>query len=297
MISYTKLNIGTNMPFMWNIHGCIEQAIREGMTVVQFFMGNTQWPSNRANITNSDISKTNDLLRRFPTYVYTHFPLCVNFVGNVKQLAWNGDESVDGKLQVYINYLESEMKVISRLNTLYLKGVVIHTGSNIDRNKGHLILAKTLDRITYSQGCYLLLENSAGEGTKLCRTLAEIKTVLVSLKSTDAKKYVKVCIDTAHIWGQGDYNLSQISEVYRLFNDIENIIGLDTVHLVHLNDSKVPLGSKKDMHASLGQGYIWKDNIESLQCFITMCNIHKIPMIIETHTPIDCFKKVVALYD
>ena len=60
-------------------------------------------------------------------------------------------------------------------------------------------------------------------------------------------------------------------------------IGLKYFNLLHLNDSEVPLGSKKDRHARLGSGYIWKDDFKPLIYLLNKCKDHDIPMILETH--------------
>ena len=90
----------------------------------------------------------------------------------------------------------------------------------------------------------LLLENCAGEGNKLCKTFKELNNVIQGV-SKDKRNHIGVCVDTAHIWGQGDYDISKIEEVDRMFAEFDNEIGMKYFKLLHLNDSEVKLGAKK----------------------------------------------------
>ena len=93
---------------------------------------------------------------------------------------------------------------------------------------------------------------------------------------------IGVCVDTAHIWGQGDYDLRKVEEVERLFQDFDEEIGIDNFKLLHLNDSSVELGSKKDRHAHIATGKIWSQDQKSLIWLLDKCTYYKIPIILET---------------
>ena len=76
--------------------------------------------------------------------------------------------------------------------------------------------------------------------------------------------------------------MSKIDEISRLFKKFDELIGLDKLKLIHLNDSCVPLGSKKDRHAMLGTGFIWTDNQDSLVYLINLCKKLNINIVLET---------------
>jgi endonuclease IV len=78
--------------------------------------------------------------------------------------------------------------------------------------------------------------------------------------------------------------LSIVTEITRFFEDFKNIIGLEYFKLLHLNDSEVPLGSKKDRHACLGKGQIWNSSFESLIYLLNTCKKYHIPMVLETNS-------------
>ena len=176
--------------------------------------------------------------------------------------------------------MEYELAIVARIG----EGVVIHPGSFPNRELGHQTVAKTINRINFTQGGMLLLENCAGEGNKLCRTFKEIGSVL-ALVDSDKKKHIGVCVDTAHIWGQGDYDLRKVEEVKRLFLEFEQEIGMEKFKLLHLNDSSVGLGSKKDRHAHITRGEIWGEDTSSLVYLLNRCSEYNIPMVLETGGP------------
>jgi len=274
--------VGSHVPF---VNKCLYEtllfAIRSGLYCLQFFMGDSKQPWKRDNISIDDIEKTNKILSQYQMSIFTHFPLCVNMTGKSKlgHLAWSGDRQIDNTLYTVIHSIEYELNILSKLNTK--TGVVIHPGSYPDRQEGLNSIITTINHISFPDNSYLLLENCAGEGNKLCRDLTEIQYILENIND-DKKQYVRVCIDTAHIWGQGDYDISKISEIDRLFNDFEQIIGLEKFHLLHLNDSKAKFGSKRDLHACLGKGEIWSDNTDTLKYLIDKCVELNITCIMET---------------
>ena len=77
--------------------------------------------------------------------------------------------------------------------------------------------------------------------------------------------------------------MSDIKDIDRLFIDFEEIIGLEKFTLLHLNDSETVQKSKKDRHACLGKGYIWKESFESLIYLLDKCKSVGIPAVLETH--------------
>ena len=273
--------IGSHVPFVNKcLHETLLFAIRSGLYCLQFFMGDSKQPWKRDNITIDDVEKTNRILTQYQMSIFTHFPLCVNMAGKSKgHLAWSGDRKIDNTLHAVIRSIEYELSILSKLNTK--TGVVIHPGSYPNRQEGLNSIIKTINHISFPDNSYLLLENCAGEGNKLCRDLTEIQYILENIND-DKKQYIRVCIDTAHIWGQGDYDIGKISEIDRLFNDFEQIIGLEKFHLLHLNDSKAKFGSKRDLHACLGRGEIWSNNTSTLKYLIDKCVKLSISCIMET---------------
>ena len=98
-----------------------------------------------------------------------------------------------------------------------------------------------------------------------------------------------VCLDTAHIYGYGEYNIEHLDEMIRMFQEFQDIIGIDKLKLIHLNDSSAACKSRKDRHELIGEGLIWSNNKDSLKYLLDFADKHKIPLVLET-TPTDIFK-------
>lgn len=282
-IYYMHWQVGEHTRFSISIENTILEGIRSGMNTIQFFMGDPKQAWQRDEISEEDIKRTNKLLYRFPMNVFTHYPFCANLAGQASKgcLAWSGVDSIDRKMKGMIRALEYELGIVAKF-CHKRSGVVIHPGSYPDRHEGHITVAKTLNKIKFPENSVLLLENCAGEGNKLCRTFEEI-SLIMNLLEPDKKLHVKICVDTAHIWGQGDYDLREVSEIDRMFDDFDRLLGLENFYLLHLNDSLVHLGSKKDLHACLGEGFIWNNGFESLIHLLNKCEKNNIPMVLETH--------------
>ena len=272
-------DVGIHTSFDRKITNTLIIAVQLGTYTTQFFMGNPK-SYTRQRIGDDDIEKSNKILDRFPLKVFTHFPYIANLNGSVNSLAWNGDSKIDKITSIMLSELEYELSVLSRLNSR-VSGVVIHPGCYPDRPKGLQTIAKSINKINFKGKSKLLLENCAGEGRKLCKNFGEFKTVY-SLIDDCKKENVGFCLDTAHLWGEGLYDLRSIDEIDRMFFEFDNEIGIEKITLIHLNDSEVPFGSKKDRHEVLGYGHIWGNDITSLLYLLNFCREKEIPMILET---------------
>jgi deoxyribonuclease-4 len=276
-------DVGAHIGFCKTITPTISEAVKQGMYTCQFFMGNPKSYS-RQLISDKDIQSTKKILERFPMNVFTHYPYIASLCGSVASLAWSNDPEQDRKTLSMIKGLEYELSIVSNFN-INRSGVVIHPGSYKDRGLGLDTIAKTINKINFADNSKLLLENCAGEGNKLYRNIPELKQIMDGVNESQ-KQFVGACIDTAHLWGQGDYDIRTCDDVDRLFYDFDNLVGLENFTLLHLNDSSVPFGAKKDRHACIGTGYIWGDNCKSLVYLLNKCKENNIPIVLET-TPSD----------
>jgi deoxyribonuclease-4 len=100
-------------------------------------------------------------------------------------------------------------------------------------------------------GMRILLENTAGMGTCLSSRLEEMAEVLTGLNGFP----VDVCLDTAHLFASG-YDIRSEEGLAATIGQIENTIGLERVPVMHINDSKIPLGGHVDRHEHIGKGKI-----------------------------------------
>jgi len=154
--------------------------------------------------------------------------------------------------------------------------LISHIGSSEDEEKGieHMIDAINQAFREVKNNVILLLENTAGGGHELGYTFDHIEKII---KGVDEDKRIGVVIDTAHAFEAG-YDLKTAKGVAQTIDEFHAIVGLDKLHLIHLNDSKTKCGTRMDRHWHIGQGEIGNGMRYILQ-HPTLTNL---PFIIET---------------
>lgn len=287
-----KVITGSHVPFLNSrISDSVEWGLKLGMYVIQLYMGGQQCYA-RSKIKDDDVEATKELLRRYPVHLFTHSPVIYNLAGSVKNksLAWCGNTEVDSMMENLIKCLNFEISVLNRVGAL---GTVIHPGCYIKESgktqeqieeEAICAIAKTLSFVEFGGGkAKVLLEICAGEGGKVAYNLDQ----LVRMREKVCEKNrgnIAYCLDTAHAFGSGLYDLSRVEGVQRMFGDIDRVKREDNgcVELIHLNDSEVPLSSKKDRHALLRTGYIWGKDDTALKYLLAQAGERRIPCVLET---------------
>jgi len=97
----------------------------------------------------------------------------------------------------------------------------------------------------------ILIENTAGMGTAVGSRLEEVAAIVHGLGGLNAG----ACLDTAHLYAAG-YDIRSEAGLERTIDTIDGTIGLENVPVIHVNDSKIPLGGRVDRHAHIGKGKI-----------------------------------------
>lgn len=220
-------------------------------------------------------------------------------------LASNLAGSTDGTLDRKYGYKlkTARSKLLHELDIAAIAGadVVIHAGTSKDHFQGlltvvdsikHVLTTKTYTCEYFAAGYDVMskrkvvFENAAGENGKLGSTFDELKFIIDTLPD-GLRCQTGICIDTAHAFGGGLYDLGKLTHVHQFFQDFGNTFGKDKLKVIHLNDSEVPFGSHKDRHEVLTKGYIFgKDGGEqALKEFIKICGELSVPLISETPNP------------
>ena len=155
------------------------------------------------------------------------------------------------------------------------KGVVIHVGKHCDRtsvSEAIDIMRKSIEKILQyaSETSPLILETPAGQGTELLTTIEEFTDFYLSFTQEDREKF-KICVDTQHVFGAGYDPLEYIQSLV-------NKCGIQSLVLVHMNDSKVEIGSKLDRHERIGCGKIGAQKLNLVAEFL---DLHSIPAVFE----------------
>lgn len=168
---------------------------------------------------------------------------------------------------------------LRRCEALGVPGLVLHPGAPQDdgRSVGIDRVAAGLDAVFADVGdldVRVLLENTAGQGSTLGISIAEIDAIR---SRVDAPDRIGVCLDTCHAFAAG-YDLR--AEGYdRLIDELAEGPGLATLACWHLNDSKFAVGENRDRHANIGDGEI---GIEAFRRLVGDERFADLPMILET---------------
>jgi len=187
--------------------------------------------------------------------IFIHAPYVVNLCST--------NESVREKSAIVIQNL---LHVIEdKPDTYLIVHVGYHGGSSFE--SGFLRFRESLNSI---QGTFaihkLVIENSAGQTNAMGGSLEELSCLL------DAFPGMGVCMDTAHLWGFGI--TPKDNTLHRVLSGWQD---QQRLRVIHLNNSKDELGSKKDHHAKLNQGRISEDDLKSFAKVF-----QQIPFILET---------------
>jgi deoxyribonuclease-4 len=140
-------------------------------------------------------------------------------------------------------------------NRLGASGVIFHPGSHKGRGFEATLpqMAEAIQRALRTAGgeSRLLIENSAGAGDNVGSTFAQIRQMIEAV----GDPRVGLCLDTAHAFTAG-YDLSTGPGLSAMREELEREIGGGLLWAIHANDSKAPLGSNRDRHENIGDGYI-----------------------------------------
>ena len=159
-----------------------------------------------------------------------------------------------------------------------------HKGSGSETGRKRVIDALNQvvasDAFTDAADVRLLLENTAGAGTTIGGSFEALAEILTGV---EANERLGVCLDTCHAFAAG-YDLRDTASVERTVDAFDDLIGLDRLEMIHLNDSKFPVGSRRDRHAHIGLGEIGSKGMKAVVNHVRLRNV---PLVLETPKEID----------
>jgi deoxyribonuclease IV len=137
-------------------------------------------------------------------------------------------------------------------------GVVLHAGSALKGHVGEAIVraGKVIEEaLAETEGCRLLLEDTAGTGGTLGRSFGELAALL---DAAGGGKRLGICLDSCHLLASG-YDVRTADALAQVIAEFDAQVGLDRLACLHVNDSQTPLGSNRDRHAPIGEGEIGEE--------------------------------------
>ena len=180
-----------------------------------------------------------------------------------------------------------EKSVAALSNTMEVAGaigadaVVFHVASHLGSGFEHglervvpameQVLTLTTDRT------WLLMENSAGTGGTIGRSIDELATIFQRL---DRHPRLGICLDSCHLYASG-VDVADPAALDACLDEVDASIGLDRLRALHVNDSATALGSNRDRHANMGEGLVG----ERLGIFLGNPRLQTLPAVLETAGP------------
>jgi len=177
---------------------------------------------------------------------------------------------------------------LERLENLPGNYYNFHPGSHVKQGveRGIELICEGLNEVLFpGQATIVLLETMAGKGSEVGRSFEELARII---QGTRHDELLGVCLDTCHV-SDGGYDIA--ANLDEVLDEFDRVIGLDRLRALHLNDSKNPVGARKDRHEKLGLGHL------GMACFEAIVNeprLRGLPMILETPNDLEGYAAEIA---
>jgi deoxyribonuclease IV len=156
-------------------------------------------------------------------------------------------------------------------------GVVFHIGSHLgaglDEGLERVVAALRVVLDRCSETTWLLMENSAGTGGTIGRSIDELALLYDRL---EGHPRLGVCLDSCHLYASG-VDVTDAAALDETLDELDRKIGLDRLRALHINDSAAPLGSNRDRHANILEGLLGK----KLGVFLGNPRLQGLPAVLE----------------
>ena len=155
---------------------------------------------------------------------------------------------------IYEKSIRAMCSTVDAASAIGADAVIFHVGSHLGAGfevgleRTTAALTQILERC--DGDTWLLMENSAGSGATIGRSLEELAVLMERL---DHHPRLGICLDSCHLYASG-YEVTDPAAVDELVSELDGRIGLDRLRALHINDSAVPLGANSDRHANIGEG-------------------------------------------
>ncbi len=261
------MHIGAHLSSSGGIHTAVDRAEAIGADSLQVF---TQSPRTWRQ-TNHD-PETFDRFRERRQEAGLHGVLCHALY--LCNFAAPNDEIYEKSVAA----LRSTMEIACAIDA---DGVVVHVGSHLGEglDKGLERVVPALEQVLElcSDTTWLLMENSAGAGGTIGRSIDELAVIYDRL---DGHPRLGICLDSCHLYVSG-VDVTDRAALDACLGEVDATIGLDRLRALHVNDSAAPLGSNRDRHANIGEGLLGED----LGVFLSHPKLQGLPAVLEVAGP------------
>ncbi len=253
--------------------GSVEEALRYGSNTFMFYTGAPQ-NTRRKPIEEFMVEEAKQLMKESGidySNVVVHAPYIINLANTTKPETF----------EIAVEFLKAE---IDRCEQLGISTIVLHPGSHVGAGieVGIAKIIEGLDLVlTEEQNVKIAIETMSGKGTECGHTFEQIAEIIAGVKHSDK---LMVCMDTCHI---NDAGYDVAGDFDAIIEEFDKIVGLERLAVMHINDSKNPLGAKKDRHENLGLGHIGFDALIKVLYHPKLANVPKMletPYIVEPST-------------
>jgi len=260
------LRFGAHMPTAGGLHNAILSGKTVGCEVVQVFTKSPQqWKARELTDAQVELFLQAQKDTGVPC-LSSHDTYLINPAAADAELLQKSREA-----------LADELVRSSRLRIPY---VVMHQGACGPASEEEA-LGRLIDSVKYAldhapdDGSTLLLETTAGQGKCLGYRFEHLAQVLDAVGAGDR---LGICLDTCHIFAAG-YDIRTPETYAATMAELDKLVGLRRIRMVHANDSKRELGSRVDRHDAIGQGHI---GAEAFRLLLTDARLAHAPAILET---------------
>lgn len=269
------LRIGPHVSYSKGFLNMAKAASSIGANTFQYFMRNPRGARAKA-IDEKDLEEFKKFIEENNMGpILTHAPYTMNLASKTERTR-----------EIAHIILEDDLKKMEMLpGNLYNLHPGSHVGQGVE--EGTRLIVEALDSVLWDgMNTKVLLETMAGKGTEIGRSFEEIRDIIDRSKFGDN---IYVCLDTCHIFEAG-YDI--VNDLDGVLEEFDNVIGLHKLQAIHINDSKNPLGARKDRHEKIGEGSL---GIETFERIVNYPVLQNIPMYLETPNELDGYEKEIQI--
>jgi deoxyribonuclease IV len=178
---------------------------------------------------------------------------------------------------IYTKSVDTMRATVDAACAIDADAVIFHVGSHLGAGleagleRVRPALEQVLDRC--NDRTWLLMENSAGAGGTIGRSLDEL---VVLFDALGGHPRLGICLDSCHLYVSG-VDVTDAAVLDGLLDDLDSRIGLDRLRALHANDAKAPLGSNRDRHDNILEGLMG----EGLGPFLAHPKLQHLPVLTE----------------